>query len=270
MLNKHGEFIWYELLTGNSDEALSFYSAILGWQATSSGQPDRDYRILRAQDQQTGESFDIGGLMQLTEEMRKGGVRPIWLGYIGVDNVDQTVKRIVAAGGNELMPAADIPQVGRIAMVADPQGIPFYVMRGSSSKGSMAFAADRPRPGHCAWNELLSSDPEAAKAFYFDEFGWSKDGEMDMGPMGRYEFIRHNGVIGAIMPKPEDAPTSMWQYYFRCEDIDLAVTTVTDRGGHILRGPDEIPGGDFSVNAVDPQGALFSLVGSRDSSPTTE
>lgn len=263
MPNKHGEFIWYELLTDNSDKALAIYAAILGWQASDSGQPDRDYRILHMQDQDTRESSDICGLMQLTTEMRQGGARPIWLGYIGVDDVDRAVASILVAGGNEQMPATDIPQVGRIAMVADSQGIPFYVMRGSSNESSMAFAADKPRLGHCAWNELVTSDTEAAKAFYFGEFGWTKDGEMDMGPMGRYEFIRHNGVIGAIMPKPEEAPMPMWQYYFRCADIDLAVTTVTARGGKILHGPDEIPGGDFSLNAVDPQGAVFSLVGSR-------
>jgi len=263
MPNKHGEFIWYELLTDNSDEALAFYSAILGWQAANSGHPDRDYRILHLQNRDTGESTDIGGLMQLTEEMRRGGARPIWLGYISVDDVDQAVANIVAAGGSEQMPAADIPQVGRFAMVTDPQGTPFYVMRGSGNETSLAFAADKPRPGHCAWNELVTLDPVGAKAFYFGEFGWTKDGELDMGPLGRYEFVRHNGVIGAIMQKPEEAAMSMWQYYFRCPDIDNAVSTITDRGGKILHGPAEIPGGDFSLNAVDPQGALFSLVGSR-------
>ena len=263
MPNKHGEFFWYELLTDNSDEALAFYSAILGWEATDSGQPGMHYRILHARDEGAGGTRDVGGLMQLTQEMRQNGARPIWLGYIRVDNVDQAVANIVAAGGNEQLPATDIPDVGRIAMVTDPQGIPFYVMRGFSNETSMAFAADKPRIGHCAWNELVTSDTEGAKAFYFGEFGWTKDGEMDMGPMGRYEFIRHNGVIGAIMPKPEDAPTPMWQYYFRCADIDLAVTTITERGGQILHGPDEIPGGEFSLNAVDPQGALFALVGSR-------
>ena len=86
---------------------------------------------------------------------------------------------------------------------------------------------------------------------------------MEMGPAGRYEFIRHNGVIGAVMPKPEAMPVPMWHYYFRCAYIDVAYNAITEHGGQILHGPDEIPGGDFIVKGIDPQGALFALVGAR-------
>lgn len=263
MANKHGEFIWYELLTDDSDAALAFYSAILGWQASDSGQPGMDYRILTARDNDSGEEHHVGGLMQLTDDMRQHGARPIWLGYLSVDDVDHTLARIVAAGGKVQMPASDIPEVGRIAMVTDPQGVPFYIMRAISDQTSLAFAFDKPRIGHCAWNELITTDPEAAKAFYFKEFGWTKDGEMPMGDMGNYEFIRHNGVIGAIMPTLTEMPHPLWNYYFRCAYIDDACQAITNNGGKILHGPEEIPGGEYILKAVDPQGALFSLIGAK-------
>jgi len=263
MPNQHGEFIWYELCTDDADAAGHFYGAILGWRITDSGQPGMDYRILQARDEDTGEWRPIGGLMPLSEEMKQGGASPVWLGYIGVDDVDQSVARVIELGGKVRMPATDIPDVGRLAMVTDPQGTPFYVMRGHSDDTSLAFASDRPRVGHCAWNELATTNSDAAKAFYFEAFGWTKDGEMDMGPMGAYEFIRHNGVIGAIMPKPDDMPVSMWHYYFRPANIDAAIKAITDNGGQVLHGPDEIPGGDFIVKGVDPQGTVFALVGSR-------
>ena len=263
MANQHGEFIWYELLTTNSDAAQQFYSSILGWQTIDSGQTDIDYRILQAKDEETGQWREVGGLLQLTEEMTQGGARPVWLGYIGVDDVAQTVARISTAGGEVQMQPTDIPDVGRFAMVTDPQGTPFYVMKGFSDEASLAFASDKPRVGHCAWNELVTTDPEAAKSFYFKEFGWTKDGEMDMGPMGQYEFIRHNGVIGAIMPKPEEMPIPMWHYYFRCADIDTAFNAITDNGGQVLHGPDEIPGDEFIIQGIDPQGAAFALIGTR-------
>ena len=263
MPNQHGEFIWYELLTTDSDAALAFYSAILGWKATDSGVPDMDYRILSVPDSDTWESHEVAGLMHLTEEMCRGGAKPVWLGYIAVDDVDKSVADIVDMGGSVQMPATDIPDVGRFAMVSDPQSTPFYVIKGSSDETSLAFAFDKPHVGHCAWNELITTDPEAAKAFYFKAFGWTKDGEMDMGPMGAYEFIRHNGVIGAIMPKPEPMPVPMWHYYFRCADIDAACKAIADNGGQVQLGPEEIPGGEFMVKGIDPQGALFSLVGAR-------
>ncbi len=124
MPNQHGEFIWYELATDNADAAQPFYSALLGWRITDSGQPGVDYRILHARDEDTGEWRAIGGLMPLSEEMKQCGARPVWLGYIGVDDVDQTVATVTALGGSVPMPATDVPDVGRLAMVTDPRARP--------------------------------------------------------------------------------------------------------------------------------------------------
>jgi uncharacterized protein len=257
MANKHGDFIWYELLTTHADAAVAFYSSLLGWTSNDSGQPGMDYRIL------TMAEVAVGGLMAITPEMAAGGARPGWLGYIGVDDVDACAAAIMKSGGTEYMPAMDIPEVGRMAMLADPQGAVFYIMKGASDETSHAFAADRPRPGHCAWNELASTDPGAAMKFYSDQFGWRKDGELDMGPMGKYEFLRHGGLIGAVMPKLPEQTMSAWNFYFRVSDINLAATRISAGGGQILHGPQEVPGGDWTINGIDPQGAVFALVGQK-------
>ncbi len=188
---------------------------------------------------------------------------PVWLGYVAVDDVDAAVKQIEGAGGAIHMQPQDIPDVGRFALVADPQGAMFYLMKSASQQPSLAFAWDRPRDGHVAWNELMTTDPSAAWAFYGSCFGWVKDGAMDMGPMGQYEFVRHGGMIGAIMPKPPHVPVSAWSFYVRVPDIDAAAETVRNGGGTIIHGPQEIPGGEFSMNVLDPQGAHIGLVGKR-------
>lgn len=260
MANRHGDFIWYELLTSDVDAAEAFYSEIFGWSARDSGQDHIDYRLASAS------GVDVGGLMQINDDMKAGGARPVWLGYIAVDDVDQSVAAITKAGGNLMMPAMDIPHVGRIAMVTDPQGAPFYVMRGASDAESQAFAYDKPRLGHCAWNELATSDRASAMKFYADQFGWKKDSEMDMGPMGAYELVRRadvSGIFAGMMTRPQEMPVSLWTYYFRAADIDEAVSRTKSRGGQIVHGPIEIPGGDFAANAVDPQGAMFAFVGAR-------
>jgi hypothetical protein len=256
-INKPGDFIWYELLTKDAEAAQKFYAGVLGWTFTDSGQPDMDYRIVQAG------PHPIGGLMAITQEMTDHGARPTWLGYIAVDDVDATVAEIQKRGGGVQMPAMDIPMVGRIAMVADPQGAPFYVMKPSGEGKSLAFSDDCPRPGHCAWNELLTTDQPASWTFYGDLFGWKKDGEMDMGPMGQYQFIRHGTMIGAIMPAAPEMGPPRWNQYFRVENIDTAKAAVEAGGGKILHGPQEIPGGDFAMNCADPQGAPFGLVGDR-------
>lgn len=270
MANHHGDFIWYELMTPDHRAAEGFYGPLIGWKFGS----DEAYRHIEASE------GHIGGILQLTPEMTSGGARPAWIGYITVDDVDKMVASIEADGGQVHMPARDMEGVGRMAMVADPQGAVFYVMKPTPPEGvddpeSFAFSYDRPRKGHCAWNELSTSDPEAARRFYGKHFGWVKDGEMDMGELGKYEFLRHagrapdgspmgHGVLGAVMPMmPGGAPVPVWTFYFRVPDIDEAAETVKSGGGSLIQEPVEIPGGEYALVASDPQGASFGLVGAR-------
>lgn len=262
MTNKHGDFIWYELLTPDQDAARSFYEKVVGWTIDKAADNEMDYRMINSA------SGPIAGSMTLTADMQSGGMQPCWLGYITVDNVDEVAEATTAAGGKIHMEPHDLDGVGRIAFLADPSGALFYVMKpvppaDNPDASSNSFAATEPMVGHCAWNELASSDPAAALNFYHDLFGWEKDGEMDMGPMGKYEFLRHDYMIGAVMPRSQELPVSAWTYYFRVPDIDAAADTIKKEGGQIVQQPTEIPGGDYSLTAIDPQGARFALVGAR-------
>ncbi|TBW40909.1 VOC family protein [Siculibacillus lacustris] len=261
MSNKHGDWIWYELMTTDAAAATTFYGPLLGWSVGPAMDVGggADYRQITAPD-----GDHAGGILALTPEMVAGGARTGWIGYVAVDDVDAAVTTLTTAGGGVVMPAKDLPGVGRFALVADPEGVPFYVMRGSvEGHASRAFAADGPHPGHCAWNELSAIDQRRALAFYGTVFGWIQDGGMDMGPLGTYAFLRHGSVIGAIMPKPEHRPAPGWTFYFRVPDIDAAAAHIGANGGQVFHGPVEVPGGDWIVNAVDPQGGAFALVGRR-------
>lgn len=265
MINQHGDFIWYELLTDNADAAAAFYGKVIGWTTQSAGMPDMDYRFFSSGDGSDTKD-GVAGFMAITPDLAAGGAQPAWFGYIGVDDVDATVAALTAAAGTVLTPAMDLDGVGRMALVADPQGAPFYVMKGASDETSYSFAAQEPKVGHCAWNELSTIDPEAAKAFYGTLFGWTKDGDMDMGPMGKYEFLKASDgrfALGAVMPKMPEMPVSAWSYYFRVPDIDAGAAAIGAHGGTILQPPIEIPGGDYSLMALDPAGAAFGLVAPR-------
>ncbi len=265
MANLHGDFIWYELMTNDADGARDFYSAVIGWTIEERPSGDMNYRMISAS------AGPVAGLMPLTAEMHANGARPCWLGYILVDDVDRSVEAVTANGGSVHMPAWDVPGIGRMAFVADPDGAMFYIMKPTPpahdpDAESTSFAATGAMVGHCAWNELSSNDCEAAKAFYGRAFGWQKDGEMDMGPLGKYEFLRDTAgrfVLGAVMPKMPEMPMPMWTYYFRVRDIDAAVMQARAKGGQILQEPIEVPGGEYSMVGMDPQGAPFALVGVR-------
>lgn len=257
-----GNFIWYELMTTDPDGAKAFYDAVVGWNIEGQSQFPNGYRMIGRSDGKFA-----GGVLPLTEEMQQHGARPTWLGYIYVTDVDASVAAIEQDGGKALMPAFDIPNIGRVAMVADPSGAPFYMMKpmppaNEPEAKSDVFSVDQPQ--RVRWNELSSSDDDGAVAFYTTQFGWLQDGAMPMGEMGDYRFIYANGVrIGAIMRKPPQRPVSTWTFYFGVDDIDRAAEAVTTGGGQILFGPMEIPGGEFSLNGMDPQGAAFGLVGPR-------
>lgn len=264
MTNPTGGWIWYELMTTDPDGAAKFYGEVVGW--TISGQPAPeaggiDYRhIGRAG------GGGAGGVLALNKDMTDHGARPCWLGYIHVADVDAAVSAIEADGGTALMPAFDLP-VGRIAMVTDPQGAPFYVMKpippaGQPDAVSDVFSVDRAQ--HFRWNELRSSDPAASVGFYTRHFGWTQEGDMDMGPMGKYRFIQHQGTgIGAIMGTDPEMSASYWTHVIGVDDIDRAIAAAEAGGGRIVHGPMQIPGGEWALYGVDPQGAQFSLVGPR-------
>lgn len=265
MGNPVGSFIWYELLTTDPAGAKSFYDSVVGWSIAGKSEadnPDMDYRHIKRSD-----GGFTGGVLKLTPEMCANGGRPCWLGYLYVADVDAEATKIQAEGGKLLMPAFDVPGAGRIAMIADPQGVPIYIMtpeppEGKEGEGSDAY--NRTTAQHVSWNELLTPDPEGAKAFYSRHFGFEFNESMPMGEMGNYDFIDHGGqMIGAVMRKPNEMPFGGWNYYIHVGDIDTATASVKAGGGQVLMGPMEVPGGDWVINGIDPQGAPFSLVGSK-------
>jgi predicted enzyme related to lactoylglutathione lyase len=249
------KFIWYELMTSDQDAAIDFYTKVVGWTASDAGQPDMRYTILNAG------ARGIGGIMELTDAMKAGGARPGWLGYIHAADSDAKASEIAGAGGKILMPPADIPNVGRFALVADPGGAPFYLLT-PLPQGEEPPPADPQAPGVISWHELYSSlGDKAAFDFYAGRFGWETITEMDMGPMGTYRIFGKDGVqMGGMMNKPDNIPVSMWGYYVNVDGIDAAIERIRANGGQVLMGPHEVPGGSWIVQAMDPQGAPFALV----------
>lgn len=255
MTNPHGSFIWYELMTKDPTGAAKFYGDVVGWTVGESAPGPVEYRMLGAPD------GHIGGMLTLTDEICEGGAFPTWLPYLGVDDVDAAAARFAAAGGKIQFDPYDIPGVGRIAMVSDPQGVPLYIMRGASEEASTAFG--RHALGHVSWNELMTPDHAAAIAFYGEQFSLTAIGTMPMGAMGDYTFIANtesNGeAIGAIMPTVPGAKSG-WGMYFRVADVTSAAARVAAGGGKVMQDPMEVPGGEWIINATDPEGVSFGLV----------
>src|SRR3954469_25153166 len=237
-----GDFVWHELRTTDAKGAQEFYTHVVGWQAKGSGDPGGiPYTLLSVGD------LGTAGLMELTPQMRQGGMQPSWAGFMGVDDVDAYARRVEQAGGKLHCAPQDIPGVGRFVSAEDPQGAAFLLF-----KGSLDYAPPRPpagAPGVIGWNELSANDEQSAWPFYSGLFGWTVDNAMDMGPNGIYRIFKNGGApIGAMMTRdPKNSPVPFWLFYINVEDIDEAATRIGEKNGQVLMGPHEVPGNQWII-----------------------
>jgi predicted enzyme related to lactoylglutathione lyase len=84
---------------------------------------------------------------------------------------------------------------------------------------------------------------------------------MDLGPDGKYQLFNIDGVqSGGMMTKMAKTPAPFWLYYFNVPKLDPCVEAIKANDGEIVNGPMQVPGGQWIVHAIDPQGAMFALV----------
>jgi predicted enzyme related to lactoylglutathione lyase len=237
-------------MTSDPAAARRFYGGVVGWKTKAFDQ-DPSYQVW------TTGGRSMGGLM--AQRIEGGaGPKPQWFNYIGTPDVDATVKQAAELGGNMMRPAWDIPKVGRIAFLNDPQGAPFAVMTPFPTEGHLPDPADL---GSFSWHELLSTNSQAAWDFYSKLFDWQKTDAMDMGKLGTYQMFGQEGkTYGGMFTKPTPPPgPSFWLAYANVRDSKRAAETIKKLGGTLMNGPMQVPGGGWIVTGVDPQGAAFSV-----------
>ncbi len=244
-----GLFVWYDHLANDVQRAVAFYSEVVGWKT----QPFRDDYLMWV-----GSQGPLGGVMKLPEEAVRMGARPHWMAHVEVGDVDATAALATKLGGKVLKEPTDIPTVGRFSILGDPQGAVISVFR---PNGPPMAPHDPAKEGEFCWNELLTSDSSAAFRFYAELFGWKVLEDMDMGAMGTY---RVYGVgdrrLGGMMTIPQGTPMpTMWMYYVSTSDLDAAVARATAKGGKVMNGPMDVPGGGRIAQLLDDQGAAFAL-----------
>jgi predicted enzyme related to lactoylglutathione lyase len=254
MVDHHGRFAWYELITTDVAAAQAFYTKVVGWNAQDASTPGLPYTLF------TDGQASVSGLMDLPDEARRKGATPRWMGYVGVRDVDATVDRLKALGGAVYVPPTNT-NIGRIAVVADPQAADLALVQGL--KTGQRKAADLGKPGRVGWNELLAADLQKAIAFYGELFGWQR-ADAEIGPGDGYQLFSAGGqMIGGMSTKRRTDPVPYWVYYINVDDIEAAMERVKTAGGRIFESPVETPGGSWIVRCGDPQGAPFALKGER-------
>lgn len=251
---KQGDFVWYELCTPDPVAAAEFYGKVVGWTVQQSRIAELDYTLVCVGDRQ------VAGIMRLPPEQMPP--RPVWFGYVAADDVDAKAGEVAAAGGSIHVAPQDIPTIGRFAVVADPQGAVFIMFKDA---GSPPAPLGMMQTGSVGWHELHTEDWEKSWAFYERMFGWAKDVAHEMGPIGTYQLFKASGLPIGGMFTDNAARHPYWLYYFVVDDIDAGAARVQANGGTLRSGPMEVPGGAWVIQASDPQGGWFALVGMKKS-----
>jgi predicted enzyme related to lactoylglutathione lyase len=239
-----GQFVWHDHGSSDVERAKSFYGELLGWQIELWKPGEMDYPMI------TVNGSMHGGFGPAPE-----GVPPHWLGHVRVEDVDATAKRAEQAGGSVLMGPMDIPEVGRMAVIRDPQGA---VLSAFQAAGDMPAVG-----GVFVWDELTTTDVEGAKRFYGELFAWTAN-DMPMGEAGTYTLFKsgERDVAGCMASRGGEAPPH-WLVYLATGDVDASTAKARDLGATVYVEPTDIPDmGRFSV-VQDPTGAVFGLFQSR-------
>jgi predicted enzyme related to lactoylglutathione lyase len=243
-----GTFCWTELTTTDQAAATRFYGGLFGWEAEDMPVGEgMVYSMMRL------DGKDVGAIVGQPQQQRDAGAPPAWNSYVSVENADAAVERAKELGGTAHSPAFDVMEVGRMAVLQDPQGAYFEVWQPGSHFGAALVNA----PGAFVWNELATPDLEGASAFYGGLFGWTIEDAPGMEP--RYLSIKNGEANNGGMrePMPPDAPPH-WLVYFGVEEIEAGLAKVAELGGTQLAGPIDIGIAKFGV-VQDPQGATFAL-----------
>lgn len=257
MLAKPSQFVWYDLMTSDLSAAQAFYKSVIGWEIQDAGMPHATYLLFFA-----SPGAMIGGMMG-QPGTPSAGHDSMWLGHIGVQDVEGMTARVKQAGGSVLREPTDIPEVGRFAVVSDPQGAAFILFHPNTEAPSSA-ASEIPAPGHIGWRELHAVDYKSAFQFYSQLFGWTAGETHDVGDMGTYQMFASGSIpIGGMVTKASMMPSPYWLYYFVVDSIEAAADRVRQGGGQVLMGPHQVPGGGWILNGTDPQGAMFALMSNQ-------
>jgi uncharacterized protein len=243
----HGVPSWIDIGVPDIAAAADFYGRLFGWEAPEGTEETGFYRNATLR----GSAVAGIGPQQAPD------LPPYWTTYVNVDRADDVATKVAAAGGATIVAPMDVMDFGRMAIFADPTGAVFGVWQ----PGTHAGAGLVNEPGTLSWNELVTEDMDAAKAFYAAVFGWGAETHA-AGPSSYTEFQVKGRSIAGGMPKgpmlPAEVP-SHWAVYFAVADLDAAVNSVKDLGGQVLMPSMDSPAGRFAA-VTDSQGGAFNVI----------
>ena len=237
---------WVDLMTKDLDQARAFYGALFGWEFSVGGAETGHYTLCKLKGQ------NVAGMGKLQEG---APFPPAWSLYFGVENLEQSIAKINAQGGQVSVPPMDVMSEGRLAMCSDPTGAAFGLWQPLRHQGATLVE----EPGAMTWHDLNTRDLEKARDFYAEVF--------DLVPhklegMSYYTLNKSDKPYGGVMQMRDEIPATVpphWVNYFAVGSADGSSQKVRDLGGEVAVEPFDTPYGKISF-VSDPAGVNFAIV----------
>jgi predicted enzyme related to lactoylglutathione lyase len=236
---------WIDLGVPDLEGAKGFYGSVFGWEFEAGPPQAGGYTTCRLRGRR------VAGLAL---DPDPGATGFWWNVYLATGDCDAAARRVTEAGGSVVVAPMDVLDQGRMAIVKDPVGAQFGLWQGRGHVGCEVVN----EPGALVRNDLVTSDPGPARAFYTEVFGFTLDGNPDV-PDFDFTFLRRpdGHEVGGIMGVP-GVPASAWATTFEVADTDAVVAAATAAGGR-AGAPDDFVYGRMAT-ITDPFGAEFSVI----------
>jgi hypothetical protein len=235
-------FVWFELNTPNPSADVPFYLHTLGeaWgvrETTSRGAP---YAML------TFRGVPVAGVIL----PRHGALAAQWAGFFSVPDVDAAAGLAESLGGQVLAPPDELDDIGRAALVADPDGGLCYLYQSHTGAGA--------NPGF-SWNELWARDIALTIPFYCGVLGLAQD--FYPGAQAGYWLWKDGeALVAGGFSYAGRTAEARWVPYLVTDDVDAAVTRATSLRGVVVQPATDVPGIGRVAHLRDPAGAAFAVV----------
>ena len=250
--HEEGMFSYSDLATTDVEAATRFYVDLFGWHVEEAPLPEGGVYVMF-----TKEGKSVAAAAEQQPDQRAQGVPPMWNTYFTVTDVDQRTKQAEASGGTILAPPFDVMDVGRMSVIADPNGAVFCLWEARTHIGASLMN----EPNTLGWTELMAPDVDKARAFYTEVLPWTPQ-DMDMGDAGTYTIfnVGDKAACGMYQSPPGMESMTYWMVYFEVADCDATVERVRSLGGQVHMDPTSAEGVGRFAALGDPQGAMFGVI----------
>jgi predicted enzyme related to lactoylglutathione lyase len=250
---------WTELCSTDPDASARFYARLLGWerrpQELTHGARTLEYSLF------THGERNVAGMHAMVGAQRKRGTRPHWLCHVFIEDLVAGMERARSRGGHLLSEPLDVLELGRLALLRDPQGALFGLWEPRQLGSEFQTRGEL---GCASWFEHVSADARAAAQFYAELCGWSAPEPRADEPLRTLE---HAGEPLAGMRSIDSLGARLapqWLPYFRVANCDETCGQLESLRASVLLPPAERAPARRGAVALDPTGAPVGLLSSAE------